>query len=342
MKDRHSAKMMNAILLKKIDKLFACGVGSRIALPQLVVVGDQSSGKSSVLEGLTELPFPRDSGLCTRFATQIIFSRAEADSITVSVIASPNASPEKREKVQGWTKTILGMSPSTFTQIMYEAHDLMDLGKQKVPDGKSAFSEDVLRLEICGPEQEHFSVVDVPGIFRKATEGLTTKADLEMVRSMVRSYMGNPRSVMLAVIPANVDIATQEILTMAEEFDKDGMRTIGVLTKPDLVDSGAEKQVIDLVHGEKHKLSLGWYLVRNLGQNQLKDTNFDRHSTEKAFFEDRVPWNTVDREKVGIGALRAQLQEVLAGHIRREFPKVCRRTVIYVDSRTCCLTFVFD
>lgn len=60
-------------LLSKIDKLFACGVGEYIALPQLVVVGDQSSGKSSVLEGLTNLPFPRDSGLCTRFATQIIF-----------------------------------------------------------------------------------------------------------------------------------------------------------------------------------------------------------------------------------------------------------------------------
>jgi ABC-type molybdenum transport system ATPase subunit/photorepair protein PhrA len=62
-------------LLEKIDKLFACNVGEYINLPQLVVVGDQSSGKSSVLEGLTKLKFPRNSGLCTRFATQIIFRR---------------------------------------------------------------------------------------------------------------------------------------------------------------------------------------------------------------------------------------------------------------------------
>jgi hypothetical protein len=59
------------VLLDKIDKLFACNVGEYIDLPQLVVLGDQSSGKSSVLEGLTRLPFPRDSGLCTKFATQI-------------------------------------------------------------------------------------------------------------------------------------------------------------------------------------------------------------------------------------------------------------------------------
>jgi GTPase SAR1 family protein len=56
-------------LLEKIDKLFACNVGEYINLPQLVVVGDPSSGKSSVLEGLTKLKFPRNSGLCTRFAT---------------------------------------------------------------------------------------------------------------------------------------------------------------------------------------------------------------------------------------------------------------------------------
>jgi len=62
-------------LLVKIDQLFACNVGEYINLPQLVVVGDQSSGKSSVLEGLTKLKFPRNSGLCTRFATQIIFRR---------------------------------------------------------------------------------------------------------------------------------------------------------------------------------------------------------------------------------------------------------------------------
>ena len=70
-----ASNLADPILLNKIDKLFECGVGDYIDLPQLVVVGDQSSGKSSVLEGLTNLPFPRDSGLCTRFATQITFRR---------------------------------------------------------------------------------------------------------------------------------------------------------------------------------------------------------------------------------------------------------------------------
>ncbi|KAJ5164199.1 uncharacterized protein N7500_006029 [Penicillium coprophilum] len=67
------------VLLNKIDRLLACNLSEYVNLPQLVVVGDQFSGKSSVLEGLTKLPFPRDSGLCTRFATHIIFRRTRAD-----------------------------------------------------------------------------------------------------------------------------------------------------------------------------------------------------------------------------------------------------------------------
>jgi hypothetical protein len=193
-------------------------------------------------------------------------------------------------------------------------------GEDKKGD-RGTFSEDVLKLEICGPDQEHFSVIDVPGIFRKTTEGVTTTADKEMVKSMVRRYMDNPRSIMLTVVPANVDIATQEILTMAEEADEDGHRTLGVLTKPDLVDDGAEGPVTDLLEGKRHKLALGWCMVKNLGQKQLQTPSSDRGAIEMEFFRDTAPWNTLDKDKVGIGALRIRLQEVLASNIRREFTK---------------------
>jgi hypothetical protein len=86
-------------------------------------------------------------------------------------------------------------------------------------DALPTFSENVLRLEICGPDEDHLSVIDVPGIFRNTTQGVTTKEDKEMVRKMVLDYMANSRSIMLTVVPANVDIATQEIIDMAREID---------------------------------------------------------------------------------------------------------------------------
>jgi hypothetical protein len=201
----------------------------------------------------------------------------------------------------------------------------MGLGEQEEVFGaliKKTFSNDVLKIEICGPDQEHYSVIDVPGIFRNTTSGNTTKADMAMVRSMVSDYMKNPRSAMLAVIPANVDIGTQEILEMAKEYDPEGLRTLGVLTKPDLVDRGAEHNTVDIVEGKTHTLYLGWCVVRNLSQEHLQDSSVDRQTKENEFFATENPWKKLPKDRVGVGALRKRLVELLGDLIRREFPNV--------------------
>ena len=187
---------------------------------------------------------------------------------------------------------------------------------------KRTFSNDVLRLEITGPDQEHLSVIDVPGIFKNTTPGLTTKSDIALVKDMVLGYMENPRSVMLAVVPANVDVATQEILELANDVDPDGDRTLGVLTKPDLVDQGAEPRVIDLVEGRTRVMKLGWHVVRNPGQQQLLDSSLDRQFLELDFFRSKAPWKTISADRVGIESLRDRLKEVLSSLVRQEFPKV--------------------
>ncbi|KUJ09882.1 uncharacterized protein LY89DRAFT_700964 [Mollisia scopiformis] len=321
-KKENSATLADPVMLEKIDKLFACNVGNYIDLPQIVVVGDQSSGKSSGLEGLTDLPFPRDSTLCTRFATQIIFRRSSTSKISAWIIPAKSATTEHIEQVRTWSKEIETLDQKTFTEIMHEVHKIMEISNSDDPGRSNTFSEDVLCLEVSGPEQQHFSVIDVPGIFKRTTQGVTNKADMQMVKSMVQGYMENPRSVILAIIPANVDIATQEILEMAEEVDPEGQRTLGVLTKPDLVDKGTESGVGDLIEGRKHQLNLGWHLVRNPGQLELSDPTSDRHALEKGFFETVTPFNRLAKDRVGIPALKLRLQEVLATHTRREFPKV--------------------
>ena len=111
--------LANPGLLEKIDQLFACNVGECVDLPQLVVVGDQSSGKSSVLEALTKLPFPRESGLCTRFATQITFRRSQETHVTVSVIPAQDASEEHKTAARAWTMNDLrSLDADSFADIM--------------------------------------------------------------------------------------------------------------------------------------------------------------------------------------------------------------------------------
>lgn len=107
-------------MLEKIDQLFAYGVGELVALPQIVVVGDQSSGKSSVLEGLIQKPLPRDTGLCTRFATQIVFRRAAEEQVKVSIIPDLDASLEHVSRVKQWGKTMSSLESDMFKKIMQE------------------------------------------------------------------------------------------------------------------------------------------------------------------------------------------------------------------------------
>ena len=243
----------------------------------------------------------------------------------MSLIPANNSPPEYAEKLRSWKKNDLKTFDSqTFEDILKDVYHVMEIGQagSTFGDNTKTFSDDVLKIEICGPDQEHLSVIDVPGIFRKTTSGVTTKADMAMVRNMVTSYMQNPRSAMLTVIPANVDIGTQEILDMAEACDPEGQRTLGVLTKPDLVDEGAEHNVVDIVEGRAHPLKLGWCIVRNSGQQHLEEGSQSRHSREKTFFSIQAPWNRLPKDRVGVAALQCRLVEILTELIRREFPAV--------------------
>ena len=181
------------------------------------------------------------------------------------------------------------------------------------------FSEDILKIEIYGPNEDYLTVIDVPGIFRNSTEGITTKKDIALVNDLVRKYIKDRRTIILAVLPSNVDIATQEILALAEQFDPVGERTLGVLTKPDLVtEFNAKNSVCNLVYGNRKPLSLGYYIVRNRGADHKHTV--DQDTLEEMFQQE--PWSSLPSERVGIRALRKQLETLLTQITRREFPNL--------------------
>jgi hypothetical protein len=187
-----------------------------------------------------------------------------------------------------------------------------------IADGNGAvFSEDVLKIEIHGPEEDYLTIIDVPGIFRATTQG-TTKEDMVMVKELVKGYIKNDRTVILAVLPSNVDVATQEILELAEDYDKDGVRTLGVLTKPDLVtEPEAQAAVCDLINGKKRPLNLGYFLVRNRGPQNAQD---DQSKLDRMF--DAPPWADLPRDRVGTPALKEELRRVLFQISESEYPKL--------------------
>ncbi|KAK1957626.1 dynamin family protein [Colletotrichum sublineola] len=306
----------NRNLLDKIDKLRELGISKQVALPQLVVVGDQSSGKSSVLESLTGYYFPRSVGLCTRHATEIICRRETKTSIVVT-IQPFEATPERADVAKSFRRELRDLKGEEFADVLKEAANVMGL-KTSTDDSseRAAFSKDVLRVEICGPDEEHLTIIDVPGV--------STAQDVALVKSMVKDYIKDSRTIILAVIPCNVDVATQTILTYAAEADPEGKRTLGVLTKPDLVSENATREAaMDLIRGKRRDIQLGYYVVKNRGADDTSSSKEERDYQEKAFFSEGH-WSKLDKSRLGIPALHNRLRELLMDRTRSEFPKVRR------------------
>lgn len=110
----------NQAMLDKIDRLRELNVGAIVSLPQLVVVGDQSSGKSSVLESLTGFSFPRAAGLCTRYATQITCRREPQRSVTISIIPRPDADDAAKARLRKFRRSVVAISGAGFVEVFEE------------------------------------------------------------------------------------------------------------------------------------------------------------------------------------------------------------------------------
>ncbi|KAF2183123.1 hypothetical protein K469DRAFT_728181 [Zopfia rhizophila CBS 207.26] len=133
-----------------VDKLRRTGLRGIVGLSQLVVCGDQSSDKSSVLEAITEIPFPRKESLCTRFATEIVLRRDPTSTTKITITPDKNRDKQEQAKLKSFNKSIKDFSQ--LPDIIEDATLAVGLGRVGEINSK-AFSRDVLSVEICGPDR---------------------------------------------------------------------------------------------------------------------------------------------------------------------------------------------
>lgn len=314
-------------LLDIVDKLRSRGVSHYVDLPQIIVCGSQSSGKSATLEALSGISFPTAEGLCTRFATELILRRGDKTEISVHI--HPAAGRTEKEKID-----LAAFAPTTTDRdnvgkIIESAKAAMGL----TGEGAKVFSTDILRIELVSPEQPNLTIVDLPGLFG-ASDKNQTDADSTIVHKLVTTYMQQRRSIILAVVAADNAFANQPVTKLARDIDPSGTRTLGLLTKPDKVDKGSdtEKYYLDLAQNRNVVLTLGWHVLRNKGFDTLDDTHEQRAEREAAFFRDSA-WSILDPEQLGAENLQKRLREILWNQIRQGLPGV--KTDVQKGIRDC-------
>lgn len=310
--------------LNQVDKIRAIGVGDHISLPQLVVCGAQSAGKSSVLEGITGIPFPRQDGVCTKFATEIILRHSLTEtSITASIIPHKERDPEEANALRSFRRSLAGYGE--LPDVISDAAQRMGIrGFGNAGDDAPAFSADVLRIEAIGNTGLHLTVVDLPGLISVDETG---GEDIRLVENLVDSYLRNSRTIILAVVRATNDIVTEPIIQRARDFDSSGERTVGIITKADLINRGTEDRIAKFTKNQDQtKLKLGYFVLKNPSPKEINEgmTLVQRKRAEMQFFQS-TQWqeHRLNMSRVGIDALRSFLASLLETHIERELPKVC-------------------
>lgn len=166
------------------------------------------------------------------------------------------------------------------------------------------------------------TLVDLPGLIH-ATNKAQTESDKELILDLVREYMKNPRTVILAVISAKNDFANQIILDHCRNIDTKSERTLGIITKPDYLREGSqnESEWIELAQNKNIYFKLGWHMLKNRADNEMDFTFARRNEAETLFFS-KGCYNDLPRDNVGIDALRTRLSQLLLNHLKKELPSL--------------------
>ncbi|XP_037307668.1 dynamin-1-like protein isoform X4 [Pungitius pungitius] len=300
-------------VINKLQDVFNTVGADIIQLPQIVVVGTQSSGKSSVLESLVGKDLlPRGTGIVTR--RPLILQLVHIDSEDCR-----KTSEENGINGEEWGK-FLHTKNKTYTDFE-EIRQEIDAETERISGNNKGVSDEPIHLKIFSPHVVNLTLVDLPGL-TKVPVGDQPK-DIELqIKELIYKYISNPNSIILAVTAANTDMATSEALKVAREADPDGRRTLAVVTKLDLMDAGTD--AMDVLMGRVIPVKLGIIGVVNRSQldiNQKKMVT-DAIRDEYGFLQKKYP-SLANRN--GTKYLARTLNRLLMHHIRDCLPELKTR-----------------
>ncbi|CAI5746807.1 unnamed protein product [Peronospora destructor] len=194
--------------------------------------------------------------------------------------------------------------------------------KKLVSEGQY-ISDDEIVIEMSGPYLPNLTLTDLPGLVRTLGDNEEQSVILR-IRQIVNRYMQQERTIILAVVPANVDMHNTEILQAAQEADPSGTRTIAVITKLDLVDTGAELGVHQLLLNKMKCMKLGYHAVKRRNQLELTNgTTIEKSvANEMSFFGEHPYWRRLPKHLWGVSRLIERLVSILQDNVRRSLPKV--------------------
>ena len=289
-------------LINLIDQLRDCGVNEYIKLPRICSLGTQSSGKSSVLESIVGLDFlPRGDGVVTRRPLELRLCHINS--------GQPWAIFEERKGVK-------------FTDFIKVRETIEALTDEVCKTNKNIIDKPIV-LNVYSQTCPDLTLVDLPGVTRVPI-GDQPKNIEQITKDMARRYVEDPLTIILCVIAANSDIATSDGLMLAKEIDVTGTRTLGVLTKLDIMDAGTDAKKV--LMNEEIPLKLGYVGVKNRSKQDLnnKISMAETQRKEREFFKSHPVYKNLPAGHLGTEVLINKLTKIYFRIIRENLPRIVK------------------
>ncbi|CEP62732.1 dynamin-related GTPase DNM1 LALA0_S06e02542g [Lachancea lanzarotensis] len=325
------------------DVMYDAGIDT-LDLPVLAVIGSQSSGKSSILETLVGKDFlPRGTGIVTRRPLVLQLNNVAPNSPLIKehhgefessvTQANDNTSELTLEDHLRKNQGFESVDRSEWGEFLHlpgrRFYDFAEIRNEiqnetaRIAGKNKGISRIPINLKVYSPRVLNLTLVDLPGI-TKVPIG-EQPADIErQIKNLILEYVAKPNCIILAVSPANVDLVNSESLKLAREVDPHGRRTIGVITKMDLMDGGTN--ALDILSGKLYPLKLGFVGVVNRSQQDIQSNISVEEAldNEEAFFVRHPVYRTIST-RCGTRYLAKLLNHILLNHIRDKLPDIKAR-----------------
>ncbi|KAI0870468.1 P-loop containing nucleoside triphosphate hydrolase protein [Hypoxylon argillaceum] len=297
--------------LDVLDTLRSVGIDRFVDIPEIIVIRDQLVGECLPSEGSDSSLLQIKERLRARFATETIYRHEPSRSgLDLSIIPWKGRSDEEQRRMKDYKRTNIP-SQLVLGNLVKEAASLM-----RIDNDRLGFSRDVLRIEMSGPMQPHMKIMDLPGLF-------SSEQNTYIVDMLVRSYLRNPRGILLAVVAAKKSLKLQDVAILPRQIDPFGNRTLGLITGLDSLKLGSddEHHYFELATNEVVEVRLGWHVL--CGNRSISPWPIGNiQDAPKGEFFDRGIWSVLPASQKGISTLRSRLGTIFDDHIRSQFSEM--------------------
>ncbi|KAF9953883.1 hypothetical protein BGZ70_000072 [Mortierella alpina] len=263
-------------LIDKINKIRSYGLSKMLTIPQIAILGDQSS---------------------------VNMRRSERVEMSAHIEGEAAFNAQYSAQDEAWD----------IHTIISEANRILCSSVQL------EISEKVLEITISGPTLSPLTVIDLPGYINTTVDG-QDKSIVKTIREINTRYIRDSRTIILAVVPANVDLNNIFVLGEAERYDQTNERTIPIVTKPDTIEQDLLPNLINTLLNRRKYMKLGYLVMKNSSYSDIDMPWDDARQREADFFKSSPLWNQVPDTRKGRNSVNKFLGELLFTHIKKELP----------------------